>query len=274
MNGNSSKQVLLSVLGIAILVVAVVGVSFAFFSYTKQGVKSNVIETGTIYTYMTETDTVALTNAMPLKETPDAQTSNQATDDVAVLAFAVTGANESATTITYKVYVEEGAAPSGKTAATQRLYNEDIQVRLKETGHSDGTVEIPAALNSDAGTTVLALTNGSGTKVTTAVPATLIATGTFPKDSSETHQYYLNMWVNNNATISDTDLKVNNVDTKYCASAAGTPATPANPGCLLEGAGTTYHYFTGAYYSLKVRVVANTTAANTGANYNGFAGSY
>ena len=37
MNGNSSKQVLLSVLGIAILVVAVVGVSFAFFSYTKTG---------------------------------------------------------------------------------------------------------------------------------------------------------------------------------------------------------------------------------------------
>ena len=33
MKDNNSKQVLLSVLGVAILVVAVVGVSFAAFSY-------------------------------------------------------------------------------------------------------------------------------------------------------------------------------------------------------------------------------------------------
>ena len=31
-NSNSSKQVLLSVIGVAILVVAIVGVSFAFFN--------------------------------------------------------------------------------------------------------------------------------------------------------------------------------------------------------------------------------------------------
>ena len=36
MKENNSKQVLLSVLGVAILVVAVVGVSFAAFSYSKK----------------------------------------------------------------------------------------------------------------------------------------------------------------------------------------------------------------------------------------------
>ena len=46
-NSNQSKQVLLSVIGVAILVVAVVGVSFAFFSYTRTGT-DNTVETGTI----------------------------------------------------------------------------------------------------------------------------------------------------------------------------------------------------------------------------------
>ena len=41
MEENGSKKVLLSVLGVAILVVAVVGVSFAFFTYSKEGEKNN-----------------------------------------------------------------------------------------------------------------------------------------------------------------------------------------------------------------------------------------
>ena len=49
MNENSSKQVLLSVLGIAVLVVAVVGVSFAFFTYSKTGEKNNTLTTGNIF---------------------------------------------------------------------------------------------------------------------------------------------------------------------------------------------------------------------------------
>ena len=268
MNGNSSKQVLLSVLGIAVLVVAVVGVSFAFFSYTKQGTQSNTLVTGQIYTYMTETDTVMLTNAMPLATDPGSvsTTVNVATDDVAVLNFSVYGKNESSSTITYKVYVEEGATPDGKSS---RLYNEDVKVWMSETGHSTGTVT--NVLSSK--TTVSALIGNSGTKDTATVTPTLIATGTFPENSDETHAYSLNMWIGNTATISDTDTKVNNVDTKYCAS----QASGNNPGCtsaVITAIGGTAKYWSNSYYSLKVRVVANTTAANTGANYNGFAGSY
>ena len=43
-NNNSSKQILLSVLGVAILVVAVVGISFAAFSYSKTGTVENTIQ--------------------------------------------------------------------------------------------------------------------------------------------------------------------------------------------------------------------------------------
>ena len=68
-NNNNSKQVLLSVLGVAILVVAVVGVSFAAFSYSKTGEKVNTITTGTItMSYSETTNGINLTNALPMTD--------------------------------------------------------------------------------------------------------------------------------------------------------------------------------------------------------------
>ena len=40
MENNNSKQMILSILGVVILVVAVVGVSFAAFSYSKGIIKN------------------------------------------------------------------------------------------------------------------------------------------------------------------------------------------------------------------------------------------
>ena len=63
---NSSKQILLSVLWVAILVVAVVGVSFAAFTFTGTGTKENRISTGTIsMTYSEDTNGIFITNALP-----------------------------------------------------------------------------------------------------------------------------------------------------------------------------------------------------------------
>lgn len=64
MNNNSSKQVLLSVIGVAILVVAVVGVSFAFFSYVYNGETPNTVKTGTIVFKASDTQ-MTLTNVFP-----------------------------------------------------------------------------------------------------------------------------------------------------------------------------------------------------------------
>lgn len=64
MNNNSSKQVLLSVIGVAILVVAVVGVSFAFFSYVYNGGTANEINTGTIV-FTASDSNFKLTNVFP-----------------------------------------------------------------------------------------------------------------------------------------------------------------------------------------------------------------
>ena len=69
MKDNNSKQVLLSVLGVAILVVAVVGVSFAAFTFSQTGVKENVITTGTInMSYSEPENGITLTDAMPMED--------------------------------------------------------------------------------------------------------------------------------------------------------------------------------------------------------------
>ncbi len=69
-NNNSSKQILLSVLGVAILVVAVVGISFAAFSFSQAGQKENTITTGTItMSYSEPQNGINLTDALPITDT-------------------------------------------------------------------------------------------------------------------------------------------------------------------------------------------------------------
>ena len=69
MKDNSSKQILLSVLGVAILVVAVVGVSFAAFSYSRTGEKINQITTGTItMSYTDVTNGINISDALPMSD--------------------------------------------------------------------------------------------------------------------------------------------------------------------------------------------------------------
>lgn len=48
MEDNNKKTLILSIVGILVLVIAVVGVSFAMYSFTGSGTKENVITTGTV----------------------------------------------------------------------------------------------------------------------------------------------------------------------------------------------------------------------------------
>ena len=62
---NQSKKVLLSVIGVAILVVAVVGVSFAFFNYTRTSANTQSIGTGKIYFVSSQEGDIEIENFFP-----------------------------------------------------------------------------------------------------------------------------------------------------------------------------------------------------------------
>lgn len=64
-NSKQSKQILLSVIGVAILVVAVVGVSFAFFNYTRTGAE-NTVSTGKIKFVSEQDGSITISNVFPL----------------------------------------------------------------------------------------------------------------------------------------------------------------------------------------------------------------
>lgn len=89
MNNNSSKQVLLSVIGVAILVVAVVGVSFAFFNYSRTGTEVNGLTVGTI-NFTGNVSGVQLDNAFPVSATTAAQ-ATASTEDVAIVTVTISG---------------------------------------------------------------------------------------------------------------------------------------------------------------------------------------
>ena len=77
---DSNKKILLSVVGIAILIVALTGVTLSFFNYTRTGAANN-IGTGRIYFNSTQNGTLNLTNIFPMKST---ESSNANLDSVTI----------------------------------------------------------------------------------------------------------------------------------------------------------------------------------------------
>ncbi len=189
---NNSKQAILSIVGIAVLVIAVVGVSFAFFTYSKQGTTNNVITTGSIAFEFTETTNgLTLTNQFP--QTVEEGKTNDTFD------FKVTGnIPTTMSPIAYTVYAVPGDAVADKT----RMKNSEIDFYLTTTG---GTVATAYATGAAVGDTI----DTTGLQ---------IASGTIPASGSAVeHSYSMTMWVNDTVTISDTDTTKT-----YRASATGT----------------------------------------------------
>ena len=221
---NNSKQTILSIVGIAILVIAVVGVSFAFFTYSRTGTTNNVITTGSIAFEYEETTASALnlTNQFP-------QTNEEGANN-AKFQFDVKGTvPASANAINYKVYVVPGAEETGKTRFA------DSQISIKVTATNGGEVE---TAYQTAGALSSAISTDKGIQ---------IGHGTITNDGTQhQHDYSLTMWVNDTVTISDTDATKTYRAKKY------------NAETWPEGsASDTRSVYSDLYYSVKVNVEAN-----------------
>lgn len=68
-NNNNKKTLILSIVGILVLVIAVVGVSFAMYSFTGTGTKDNVITTGTVSMNFTDgANNFTVSNKYPMSD--------------------------------------------------------------------------------------------------------------------------------------------------------------------------------------------------------------
>lgn len=190
-SSNSSKQILISILGVAILIVAVVGISFAAFTYARTGTTTNTITTGTITMGYTEpANGINLTDALPITDAAGkALTGNNNTFD-----FTVAATISGSTTINYAITAVKG---DGCTVA-------DSGVKVYLTDQNDAQILAPTKV---AELTTTASDNAAGAPAGQYV----LKTGTYT--ATKTEKYRLRMWVaddyNAPATSQKYILKVN-----------------------------------------------------------------
>ena len=65
MEQSKNKKTMLTIIGIAILVIGLIGVTYAFFNYTRTGTR-NIIKTGRIYFNSEQDTSINLTNMFPI----------------------------------------------------------------------------------------------------------------------------------------------------------------------------------------------------------------
>ena len=192
-SSNSSKQILISILGVAILIVAVVGISFAAFTYAKTGTTTNTITTGTITMgYNEPTNGINLTDALPITDTAGKALSG----DNNTFDFTVTATIAGTTTINYAITAVKG---DGCTVA-------DDGIKVYLTDQNDSEVLAP--------TKVTALSKpASGNAAGAPADQYVLKTGTYKAAGTTTENYRLRMWVADDyvapATSQKYILKVN-----------------------------------------------------------------
>ena len=125
MNRNKKNLILGLVL---VLLLLVVGVTYAFFTY-ESGTKSDIV-TGQIYMNYEETSTISLTGVFP-------ETKAQAlarNDENGVFEFTITGRNTSKYPVYYEIDLLEGGVMTGKTEQSTRLLPEHVMIYLEKDG--------------------------------------------------------------------------------------------------------------------------------------------
>lgn len=162
---NNKKTLILSIVGILVLVIAVVGVSFAMYSFTGTGTKENVITTGTVSMNFDPDNNMTLTNKYPMSDAKGvAQTDNK-------VQFGVTADfSNDAMQINYDLGITNITAGDTLTSEYIKVAlldaSDNVIVGTQGTGSTDLTAGVTiASLQAKAGTNGLideyALTSGT-----------------------------------------------------------------------------------------------------------------
>ena len=236
---NSSKQVLLSVLAVAILVVAVVGVSFAFFTYSKQGETVNTITTGTlVFSYNEPTNGILLEDAVPMSDS-DAKT--KLVSGRNVFDFTVTSTINGNATINYEITAKESTDQSD----IGTLESKYVKVSLDKVAGGSETPVKAATYYDD-------LTAG-----TIATGDKLLGTGSATNSSGSpvTTTYRLRMWM----AEQDADGTPVEMKDDKCFTTANAPVScdqeeQVDPSKTVRGTN-------GKTFSIKINVNAKDAAA-------------
>ena len=121
---KKSKQILFSVLGVLSIFAITIGVTYAVFTYTKEGTTDNVVTSGTLKFLYTENSTngtgISITEAEPISDTQG----KSLVGDKNVFDFKVEGTNTGSEVIPYEVTLRK--------KATSTMGEDNIKVYLQD----------------------------------------------------------------------------------------------------------------------------------------------
>ncbi|MGM9878690.1 MAG: hypothetical protein ACI31R_01530 [Bacilli bacterium] len=191
---NKKKHSLaFTILTVFVLLATIAGVAVAAYTWSFTSSQASTIGTGSIsMTLLESTDTISITNALPVKEATGISLSTDQAFDFAV----TTNASGAPGDISYNISITKVAVDSGYTA----LNDSDIMIYLttfEETDGDETPVVSPTLVSSiitsgDTGT----LTFDSGkTSYLTHTHATA--------NSTQTTKYRLRMWIDEKVDASD-----------------------------------------------------------------------
>ena len=188
MKENSQKKVLLSVLGVAILVVAVIGISFALYSNSFK-TDNNSISTGTIMvSYAESTNAINIEDALPISdEAGVAQTGNNKSFN-----FSVSTKATGALTVPYTITLTNvSTKEDGKF-----LTDSEVKVHLLK----EGTAVVDKKYVND-------LEDATGTFAGSKILYTTQDSFAAGNTDSKTTNYTLKMWISSEVQVDNNNSK-------------------------------------------------------------------
>lgn len=261
MQENNKKTLILSVLGVLVLIIAVVGVSFAMYSFSATGTRENVIKTGTAsLDFNGEGSCTGLNEGVTATDYEDCEKKGGIW----------TGPNTISLTNEYPKTTEEGLKNDAATFDLKAEYSGDMQVdyALQFVDLKEGAtltadkIMVQVAKTTEEGTTypVGNATAGAALSTLAANTNTLTGSNGYVFDSgsfvsSGTISYAVRAWVSDTYT-----LAVQNPE--YSGTCSIEEHTTANACATAGGTWSQTKATESETFSFKIRVVA---AQNTAA---------
>ena len=212
---RKSTGLLLSILGVVSLILITAGVTYAFFSYAKEGQTENSLTTATLeFTYNEVDDNnngILIENALPLSDADgmklggDTQDHTELAGNRDVFLFTITSKTPTSANIPYIVTAAKQAPAEGKASladAQIKLYLTASQNDGTNNTYVSGAVKTFAQLKTDKAladnTTVFSSLSG----ITASADEVVLYEGTVPagRASNYVNSFVLRMWINGDAS--------------------------------------------------------------------------
>lgn len=188
---NNSKQPLIySILGIVLLFIIVIGVSYAIYTFSGTGTTENVITTGSISVDFAQSDVFSLSDQYPMTDIEGlAQTE--------VGVFTIQPTLSGTSIINYEIGME-------KLSST--LTDDDVKINLTK---KIGTGDINYVKGTDkTGVLISDFSSNKGNLSGTTISGYLLDSGSFTSSSLVT--YTIKLWIDENYDLTTSDTSAGN----------------------------------------------------------------